>query len=63
MHIDESTVAMYGYEGGYDGSVTAYGDGSGGDQGAWEQYYDENGYAYWYNTVSGASQYDTPEGY
>jgi hypothetical protein len=29
----------------------------------WEQYYDENGYPYWYDTATGASQYEAPAGY
>ena len=53
--IDESgTVAMYD-----DGT----GGGGGGYGASWEQYYDENGYPYWYDTASGATQYETPEGY
>lgn len=36
-----------------------YGDGSGA---SWEQYYDDNGYPYWYDAATGVSQYDNPYG-
>jgi hypothetical protein len=35
------------------------GAGSGASE-EWSMYYDENGYAYYYNNFTGASQYDNP---
>jgi len=29
---------------------------------AWEQYYDDDGNAYWYDPATGASQYENPYG-
>lgn len=54
-------MAIYdGYDanGGYTGSGGAMVP-----AGNWEQYYDENGYPYWYDSTTGASQYETPAGY
>ena len=49
IYADESTVAAYGDYDNADGGA-----------GSWEQYYDDNGYAYWYNNATGASQYESP---
>jgi hypothetical protein len=45
------------------GSSADYGTagGSGADA-EWTEYYDDNGYAYWYNNYTGVSQYESPYG-
>jgi hypothetical protein len=49
---------MYDPNGGYD-----YSSSGAGAAVAWEQYYDDNGYLYYYDPATGASQYEAPEGY
>ena len=57
--LDESTVAIYDSGNAYGSTAVVGGEGSV----AWEQYYDDNGYPYWYDPASGTSQYETPPGY
>lgn len=59
---DESTVAIYDANDGA-GSYGGSGGGALVATGSWEQYYDDNGYPYWYDSTTGVSQYEAPAGY
>lgn len=50
------------YAEGYDNYGSADSGGGGGEQ-SWEVYYDEQGYPYYYNSLTGQSQYENPYEY
>jgi hypothetical protein len=55
---DQLSASTYGAE----AAVGGYAATGGGYSSEWTEYSDENGYPYWYNSVTGVSQYENPYG-